>query len=234
MTLQTSGPISISNIKAELNNTSNSLRALSAAAGKSTPDSMSEFYGYSAFAVPTVKRIPSGATVTGGGTAGNPYVITQVFNSSFVNDTGIFECDTGLFDYILYSWNFNPFASEFPRVPITFTTQEAGGQSISIKITAGSISNFGTGVSRNFMRVYSNLHFQNVPPNFVSTSTQSALQVAINQTTTSTHPNVSNNIDFEIIVYAARDWFSECVGYDYGFGYPQINSLTYQVWFTKV
>lgn len=47
MALPTSGPISISQIKAELGSGSNSLRALSAAAGKSTPDAMSEFYGYS-------------------------------------------------------------------------------------------------------------------------------------------------------------------------------------------
>lgn len=47
MALPSSGPISISQIKAELGSGSNSLRALSAAAGKSTPDAMSEFYGYS-------------------------------------------------------------------------------------------------------------------------------------------------------------------------------------------
>lgn len=48
MPLQSSGAISISQIKAELGSASNSLRALSSEAGKSTPDSMSEFYGYSA------------------------------------------------------------------------------------------------------------------------------------------------------------------------------------------
>ena len=48
MALQTSGPISISDIKTELGSSSNSLRNLSAAAGFSTPDAMSEFYGYSA------------------------------------------------------------------------------------------------------------------------------------------------------------------------------------------
>lgn len=48
MALQSSGPISISQIKTELSSSSNSLRALSALANKSTPDSMSEFYGFSA------------------------------------------------------------------------------------------------------------------------------------------------------------------------------------------
>ncbi len=47
MALQSSGAISISQIQAELGG-SYSLRELSAAAGFSTPDAMSEFYGYSA------------------------------------------------------------------------------------------------------------------------------------------------------------------------------------------
>lgn len=47
MALQSSGPISISQIKAEVSNSSSSLRTLSAAAGKSVPDGMQEFYGYS-------------------------------------------------------------------------------------------------------------------------------------------------------------------------------------------
>lgn len=47
MALPSSGQISISQIKTELNSSSGSLRGLSAAAGKSTPDAMSEFYGYS-------------------------------------------------------------------------------------------------------------------------------------------------------------------------------------------
>ena len=50
MPLQGSGAISISQIRTELINVnaSYSLRTLSSAAGKSTPDAMSEFYGYSA------------------------------------------------------------------------------------------------------------------------------------------------------------------------------------------
>ena len=49
MALQSSGQIKISEIKAELGSSSNSLRALSAAAGLSVPDAMSEFYGYSSY-----------------------------------------------------------------------------------------------------------------------------------------------------------------------------------------
>jgi hypothetical protein len=47
MPLPTSGAISISQIRTELGTSSGSLRTLSSLAGKSTPDAMSEFYGYS-------------------------------------------------------------------------------------------------------------------------------------------------------------------------------------------
>jgi hypothetical protein len=47
--LQSSGAISIDNIRTELGQgqANSSLRSLSSLAGKSTPDAMSEFYGYS-------------------------------------------------------------------------------------------------------------------------------------------------------------------------------------------
>ena len=48
MALQSSGQISISDIKTELGNTSGSLTTLSTAAGKTAPHAMSEFHGYSA------------------------------------------------------------------------------------------------------------------------------------------------------------------------------------------
>jgi hypothetical protein len=46
MALQGSGAISVSQIKTELGSASNSVRTLSAAAGKASPDAMSEFYSY--------------------------------------------------------------------------------------------------------------------------------------------------------------------------------------------
>jgi len=46
MALPSSGAISISQIRANLNTSNGSLRALSSRAGKGTPDSMSEFRGY--------------------------------------------------------------------------------------------------------------------------------------------------------------------------------------------
>ena len=50
MALQSSGAISINDIRTELGTADGSLRNLSSAAGKSTPDAMSEFYGYSSVA----------------------------------------------------------------------------------------------------------------------------------------------------------------------------------------
>ena len=47
--LQSSGPISISDIKTELGSSDNSLRILSSDAGFSKPDAMSEFYSFSSF-----------------------------------------------------------------------------------------------------------------------------------------------------------------------------------------
>lgn len=49
MALQSSGPISISDIQTELGSSSGSLRNLSAAAGFTVPDAISEFYGYSSY-----------------------------------------------------------------------------------------------------------------------------------------------------------------------------------------
>jgi hypothetical protein len=48
MALQSSGAISLSDIKAELGSSANDFRTLHALAGFSVPDSISEFYGFSA------------------------------------------------------------------------------------------------------------------------------------------------------------------------------------------
>ena len=54
MALPPSGPISINQIRTELGTSSGSLRYLSSLAGFSTPDAMSEFYGYSSGGTVTV------------------------------------------------------------------------------------------------------------------------------------------------------------------------------------
>lgn len=68
MALPSTGAISMSQIKAELGSTSNSLRAYSLAAGKTAPDSMTEFLGYSGVVTP------------------DPIDFTYVFGGSFKNE----------------------------------------------------------------------------------------------------------------------------------------------------
>ena len=57
MALPSSGSLSISAIKTELGSSSNSLRTLSGLAGFSTPDAISEFYGYSALTAITLSDV---------------------------------------------------------------------------------------------------------------------------------------------------------------------------------
>jgi hypothetical protein len=101
MALQSSGAISISQIKTELGSSSNSLRDLSAAAGKSTPDAMSEFYGYSAYTKPYVVNANTNS-ISGAGTQANPYVITKTSNFQHEEfPEYVDECDYG---GIAYQW----------------------------------------------------------------------------------------------------------------------------------
>ena len=82
MPLQSSGAISLSQIKTELGSGSNSLRTLSAAAGKSTPDAFSEFYGYSAADVNFT--FTGGSTSTSGKFASSFFGVDTIpFNTAF-------------------------------------------------------------------------------------------------------------------------------------------------------
>jgi hypothetical protein len=65
MALPSSGALSISAIKTELGSSSNSLRTLSGLAGFSTPDAISEFYGYSALTAITLSNVGFGDTEQG-------------------------------------------------------------------------------------------------------------------------------------------------------------------------
>jgi hypothetical protein len=100
MALQSSGAISISQIKAELGNSSNSLRTLSAAAGKSAPDSMSEFYGYSAYTPPYFTYNSSDW----------PYVLNYEGGSGFQSDPiyiGVYNSNAGFRAYDIWDLQFN-------------------------------------------------------------------------------------------------------------------------------
>ena len=115
MALPTSGPLSISAIRTELGSTSGSLRTLSAAAGFSTPDSMYEFYGYSAMTPPTINYAYP-YTVTGLGTVADPYTFTFDANSV------VGSLDPGMALY------------ETPYGSFTFTAQTTGAYRIHANI----------------------------------------------------------------------------------------------------
>jgi hypothetical protein len=90
MPLQGSGPISISQIRTELGNVSYSLRTLSSAAGKSTPDAMSEFYGYSSVILADYLVVGGGGGGSSqyyGGNGGNAGQFQQ--GSNFVITKGL-------------------------------------------------------------------------------------------------------------------------------------------------
>ena len=79
MALPSSGPLGISSIRTELGTSNGSLRALSALAGKSTPDAISEFYGYGA--VYTIGQAALGGTIAyinGGGSSGTSGLVATV------------------------------------------------------------------------------------------------------------------------------------------------------------
>ena len=82
MALQSSGAISINDIRTELGETTGSLRSLSATAGFSSPDAISEFYGYSGVTAPSVTTSAassvgvSSATLNGNVTADGGATVT--------------------------------------------------------------------------------------------------------------------------------------------------------------
>ena len=84
MALQSSGQISISDIKTELGNSSGSLTTLSVAAGKSAPHGMKEFYGYSAYTNSHYySNDGSNDYITGGKTGSTPFNINTTQDLSF-------------------------------------------------------------------------------------------------------------------------------------------------------
>ena len=103
MALQSSGAISLSQIKTELGSGSNSLRTLSAAAGKSAPDAFSEFYGYSSYTPPalgTHKITATLAYITSWGAAAfipgtNTFTVHGGYQHRNIHYIGMYGTSTG-------------------------------------------------------------------------------------------------------------------------------------------
>ncbi|CAB4154009.1 hypothetical protein UFOVP638_47 [uncultured Caudovirales phage] len=96
MALPSSGTLSISQIRTELGSSSGSLRTLSGLAGKSTPDAISEFYGYANNSI----TFSSSYSYTGTTSASYSGTVTIVGSTATFNarstSTGNFTTDTNI------------------------------------------------------------------------------------------------------------------------------------------
>lgn len=157
MALQTSGAISISQIKTELGSSSNSLRTLSAAAGKSTPDSMSEFYGYSAYTPPSLGTW--GTSQSGAGTQSNPYIITRnSWGTTYDEPTEMaYDCGTvpGLEPYEF--WNLYDVTEKYGAA---FTNQTNVAQKMHVTMSTYTSGSYWDGWCNN---IYTYMYFLNGP-----------------------------------------------------------------------
>lgn len=128
MALQGSGAISISQIKTELGSSSNSLRTLSAAAGFSSPDSMSEFYGFASYTPPSYS---SGASsISGAGTQASPYVVTTAWSGTRGVTSEHPVPSLGSYDDV--------YSNSVSMTQLNFTNNTAGQQRMHVTYTASS------------------------------------------------------------------------------------------------
>lgn len=160
MALPSSGQLAISQISDEFGGGSRSnvsLRSLSSAAGLSTPDGFNEFYGLSAYTPPSY--ITGANSVSGAGTASNPYILTDTLPSSTFDYDNIFYdgfCDSVSRLYYV--------VNEMPQ-RLTFQSQQSVAQKISIQITTwNNNAQSGCPLSNAFLRCDSNFNGLNVNP----------------------------------------------------------------------
>lgn len=155
MALPSSGQITLAQIRDEVSpgTTSNvSLRALSSAAGFSTPDTFSEFYGYSAFTPPSIDYSGSPYSATGTGTVDNPYIITLSASSmNFVEE------DTGE-GFSIYRYETFHNGTGFK-----FICQEAGQYRVYADLTGGSVSNLSNAPNSTAFQVWTPSGWNNTP-----------------------------------------------------------------------
>lgn len=234
MALQGSGAISISQIRTELGSASNSLRTLSAAAGKSAPDSMSEFYGYTAYTPPSIVSNTAGSW-TGTGTSSDPYIITQT-SSAFSIDSGFIEypfTDECCPFMEWLHWNYNYYTGATPGIRFRFRILEVANTRVDIKLLSASISGLGSAQdSFGFNLVgFGSRTFRGSNPQ----------NQAINVNYQFTNNYYSLNTEFDLRIFAShiseQGYYDEFGNYSstfYGGTYPTINSLSFSIGFSKV
>jgi hypothetical protein len=116
MPLPSNTTISISQIRTELGTSNGSLRALSALAGKSTPDAMSEFWGYSNVTYSFYGFFYYFDPCAGGraihtGSNGRWYSTPDIFSTNYTDATGelagVYQDFNG-FSYFYQFFTLNP------------------------------------------------------------------------------------------------------------------------------
>lgn len=235
MALQGSGAISISQIKTELGSSSNSLRALSAAAGKSAPDSMSEFYGYASYTPPSYS---SGAgAISGNGTQASPYVVTTSWSGG-----------KQPYPPEYYTWE-EVWTNRSTMTQVNFTNQTSAQQrmNVSFSVAANFCSYNGTPFdidgdsynARSRIFVGGNI----VSASYTSNGSQSPQARFNGQTRSQTFTqSVGANIYFAgsayqdtfIYNYAYQNYFFPCGESNYGQVPNPYVAVTMNIWFEKV
>jgi len=241
MALQSSGAISISQIKTELGSSSNSLRTLSAAAGKSTPDAMSEFYGYASYTPPSYS---SGASsISGAGTQASPYVVGTSWSGAKQDFSTLYDND--YYDYCcrVEIWRGNASMSQ-----INFTNQTSGNQRVHVSYSASS--NFYSYAGYPFTGpeldgYYSSCciyTYGETNASYCSNGSQSPSQQLNGQTRTSDfNISVGSNIYWggsglrdDLLVYNNNNYFFPGGQPNYGSVPTPSISLTMTIWFEKL
>lgn len=231
MALQGSGAISISQIRTELASNSNSLRSLSSAAGKSTPDSMSEFYGFSNYAVPYYQG--GASSISGGGTAANPYSVTPSWDNNYYEEVDVsldygFPEGTAIFYFVMTAFS------------VYFRNSTAVSQRVNHRITSWNNSS-NSGCIESYAQTYSAGAFPFASEYRSSESSPKGSDQLINVTVTSGYatPSVGSYIYIAGIVrqmYMEQfqgSYYPHCTGYLYNQSLVETYILNVQVWFDK-
>lgn len=141
MALPSSGQISISQIRTELGTSDGSLRNLSSLAGKSTPDAMSEFYGYSAavtiyveYSLPSSMGCYNNYVFTAAATANvntnlTVYITWYGDLGGYISTSGIIYSGTSCVDIGIYtSGAINCWGENFSYASVSLSPSSSGNQ----------------------------------------------------------------------------------------------------------
>ena len=218
MALPSSGPLSIGAIRTELGSGSGSLRTLSAAAGKSTPDSMSEFYGYSAFTPPSIAYTGYPYSATGTGTVNDPYIIT--LSASSMNYVEEYYEEEGFAIYLYETHN--------SGIGFSFICQEAGQYRVYADITGGSVSGMSGSYNSTTFQVWTPSEWNDNPALGFSIDRDPGDSFAAMVASPERNKSITRNFNVGEIIIGMRIVLAKF------YGPPTFNNLVFRMKFEKV